>query len=78
MAHYRDRRLKPPVAVQGGEVTMLVDEGIRYHRDDSLRIGKARRTINPRLRIFQLDRSWKRMEMARCAPLFDALSDSIV
>jgi len=29
---------------------MLVDEGIRYHEDDSLQIGKARRAINPWLR----------------------------
>lgn len=55
-------------------------EGIRYHGDDSLRIGKARRAINLQLhRAFSaLVRDWRRMEMARRALLFDALSDDVV
>lgn len=70
---------------------VLVDEGIRYHENDSLRIGKARRTINPpaALRAFRLNRGWRRMEIAgeeggrgeggmKRALLFDALSDGIV
>ena len=38
---------------------VLVDEGIRYHKGGSLRIGKARRAINPRLhRAFSAVNSW--------------------